>query len=1388
MLRSPCVKVSLSLNPAENNKPINFTGYKWVKDEHGFRNFETSYVFDDENQDCYLEVYTLDHDKYNNYFISSPAKARNGGYRIKMNPGANRINLTKTFGILPDSAFAYHYVVKNHDGGEEFILIDAGDSINEDGKSYNIVTPNGSLMSKGGSMKLVNIDSQNVGIVYDEYGKWKLDKQLQEKSLDAVKTLANVYGGTAAGLEKDIEDGKYDKYSRIISLPVFTREDFTAHKYWIENIFQPCNSLMNMNNYRSLQQKMFTNNLNFVSDGAFVNEGLMGTHFTNILKWGTESPYFRWFRANNLKDAPLSLGVFPKRTENISWKLVNSPKLYVQNNSGKVEELENSKYDPDKPTYIQFFDKRLVSDNERKNPQFLIKSYSKLNTKDVYDLHTHDDSVFPYYFEVNPKTVAANINRFNQHNSYLDKNEKLKFDGYEAARIMSKNENFVVDGKFESGFETWDANPDIAKLNFVFSNNDLKTLKNMPNQEALLEEEQIRQANCQVQDYTIEGGKYWTRTTNDILRLYVAQTLKNIDPQNPNAVYQKIIGLSDEKKLPKTLKALISNDEVRNVLNGFYKISRKLSNGDKKEQILEQLMNMPLESVEFGTNLVGVLGSPLITKRATTPDEVGVSRYELYKKGNPNLPAEYSKTYNTMDNIYKNEMSYFALKVLDDVNDKLPKADKLFDEDQVTQYGQYVLPIIVPQIAKFALVKAFAPNAGVDYDKKTGEITYDYNALLNTHLQTLNLPKAGSPEDEAMLVLDKMEKGIENISSQSQDLITKSILATLKNTDVNSFKLADLIIDKTQSGLDWRIDATKDIADIDALRTHKQPFEDIWNDVNAFWKKFAQGIYSENPNSYIVAEITDEDDLHKNAFGDKSPTYPSKENILPKFLRNTGITANAQYSKFFYDIVKLYCRSFEDAKTMDDIPDENTFKLADHLKSTLIAPSGSLLKAFSLPAINYAYTFIGNHDKPRALHCAALDMDMFYCDLTYVEDKKHRMDAYRLIKDKSLDHVTDEEVLHYNFDNISPKAVAMGMTLRKGFMDVLNEYKKNMTQEEFDRNFKAISKAVADLSSGKFGNIRFDGDSFGVKPIDFNIKKVVEQAKNEYNFKFSSPEHEKNFENNVFEKVMTPAMTKVLAMMEILTALPGMPTLYDGDDLGATGYDTEKKNVYLQGRQRVHNEWADKESPRYKEFIDTYKKKMDKIMGIRKIPQCNSLNNGAPFVLPMQHGYNPFGGDENSYNIPAVLQQSTDGRMTISLFNLHRNVDPERPHYDNQQALDTKCIKLNQIELNHEGNTEMNGTLGIGIKGLKNETKFYNAKDHTDVYYVNKVGDRYIIKRGTDNGTITINDPTLVLYSNPDDAPVTFTGQYHIKQGLNKINKAYTLQKEECGKQLCLCK
>lgn len=1379
------MKVNLNLEN-RNNRDISF-GYRWAKDENGFRTFETSYVFDPKKQDCYLEIFKVDTDFYNNYKIISQLKTKNGNDSIKMNPNLNSINMLEEFGITKDTPFAYHYKVVDKNSHIPTIAIDAGDAVtqkdfNNKDIDYNIVVPNASNLSKGGSMKLVNVDTQNVGVVYKKDGSYTINKNLEKRGLDAVKTLTNVFGGTTAGLEKDIDEGKYDGYSRIISLPVFTREDFTSHKYWIEDIFQPCNSLMNINNYTSLQKKMFAHDMNFVSDGAFVNEGLQGVHFSNVLKWGQDSPYFRWFRADNLKNAPLSLGVFPKNTAHVAHKLVNPPVIYYQSSSGQIHSKRNRKYDHSKPTYIQFYDKRFVTEEEKNNPQFLIKTYSKLNTDNVYDIHTHDDSTFPYAFEINPETYQRNVNHFNELGL-----KNIKLDSYEAARILSKNEHFVVDGKFESGFETWDANPDIAKLNFVMSNNDLKNLKNMKRKDAVKEEALLNRAHAQVQDYTVEGGKYWTQKTNDILRLHIAQNITNIEPQNPQKVYDDIMSKADNTLFPKSLKTEISKEEIENVLDDIYYFDKKLSNEDKNSQILEQLMNFPIESVEFGTNLVGVLASPLVTKRASVEEEIGVPRYELYKKGNPNLPPEYAKTYNEMENIYKQEMHNFASSVLEQVNKKLPENAKLFDGDEVTEYGKYVLPLVVPQIAKYSVVKAFVPDAKVSINSQTGEIAYDYNQLLNTHLESLNLPKASSVENETMLVLGKLKEGITKIPQKDEKELISSIVKSLNGTSVESFKLADLIIDKTQAGLDWRIDATKDIADIDALRTHKQPFEDIWNDVIGFWKKFSQGVLKENPNSYIVAEITNDDELYDGAYGSKAPKYENRRDILQKFLRETGITSTANYTQYFYNIVKLFSKSFQDNSTLTDKGDENTYELAEIFKNQLISGNEkAMLKSYPLPGIMYSYSFIGNHDKPRALHCTALDMNIFYINDFTKASEVHKRQAFQLLTDswdeKSFDH---HRFVNYNFSAVSPKAIAMGILLRKSFVDSMNEYRgKQIPEDKFNKNYEAISKALADLSGGKYKDSRFDADSFGVKPIDFNISQVIEQAKYKYGYDLPA-QTTKELEDRTFEIALKPAMEKVKAMMKVLVAIPGMPTMYDGDDKGATGYDTETKNMYLQGRQRVHNEWVEEGNPRYKKFIADFDKEMNDIMAVRRKPECNALNNGSPFVLPMQDGEL----DGQHYNVPAVLQKAPDGRMTISLFNIHRWQKDQRFDYDNQFGYYKKNLYLDAVKLNFDNEGHINnGKLGLGVPGIEEGTEFVDANHPENVYDVREVNGKYMLKKkGSKDAGLELHDTTMVLYSVPKNTPLTFTGQYHIKQNINTVRNAYAPKNYSIGKQLSLC-
>ena len=183
-----------------------------------------------------------------------------------------------------------------------------------------------------------------------------------------------------------------------------------------------------------------------------------------------------------------------------------------------------------------------------------------MSTPNVYDLHSHNDSVFPYYFEIDPEVYNSNIKNLNKYND-INPDSTISITSPKGARFLSKFRNFMVEGKYESGFETWDANPDIAKLNFVFSNADTKALKNLPVDERKREMRKIIRGNFQVQDYAISSGQYWTAKTDDILRLYIAQSLRSVDVENPSKVYNQIMNLSDNKVFPKILKTEVSKDE-----------------------------------------------------------------------------------------------------------------------------------------------------------------------------------------------------------------------------------------------------------------------------------------------------------------------------------------------------------------------------------------------------------------------------------------------------------------------------------------------------------------------------------------------------------------------------------------------------------------------------------------------------------------------------------------------------------------------------------------------------------------------------------------------------------------------------------------------------------
>lgn len=1338
------MKINLhSTNVFKNNNP-SFGGYLHKKSDYGSKEYVFNYPYDANNYEAFIEFFSVNKDANNEHIAGEQLKNEAlNTYSLPLNPKGTRVNLNFDYGLNDNDAFAYRYKLVNRHTKDEKYMVEAGNVIENDGKKTNLVIQSKASVNKGGSMLLVIPDSYNVGYVYDEEGKPYKDNKIYEYGKNSTRTFANKFGGTLAGIENNADRIGKQGYTRIVSTPIFTDDSLSSHSYWNKNIYQMTSSLGNINNYASLQRKLFKNDINFVADGAFVNEGLEGIHFKNVLKWGEKSPYYEWFRAEGIKNGPLSLGVFSKNQKFINHKVVNSPYEFTQDKDGTVNITKNPDYKPNKETYIQIFDNRLVTDNERKDKTSLIKTYSNLSGENPVEINTHNDTIIPYSFEIQPETYLKGIERLNEYNSTKPNSKKIFLGTPQAARFLTKTNTFQLEDKFESGFETWDANTDIGKLNFVMSNADVKSLKNLPPIERREKYQYLQRKNYEVQDYVISSGKYWTRKTSDILLEHTAQELKEIE-KNPNKAYERIMELVDEGKLPKSVKNEVSKEVVENVLNGEYKLKR-IENSPKYRNLLtSSIMDLPLESIELGDDIVSVFGYPCITKRASKESELGVSRFDLHQKSNPHISSENAKTYNKTDAMYTQHLMQVTKEIISEVNHKLTNENKITDGTELTTFGQYILPIIEQDIAKFAIIRALSPKENIyKVNEKTGEITYNNEKLKGISLKKLGINET-TPETEANALITKISNGIDRISETDKKAIADSIYKRIKDTNANGFMLSEMILDRTQAGLNWRIDAAKDIADIDAIRNLNSEFGSTWKDASDFWRNFTTSIYNENPNSYIAAEVTDEWDLSR--ISNKVGRYKDGKEAARKFLQDSNVTTSANYSYFFTDVQKIFSKNFETGDGID--AKERSYALFNKL-----VHSDNYLQSAQLESLLFSYTFTGNHDKPRALHCLALDMGLFYGDMT---SPKYKNVIANVLNESDTENI--------NYEIVSSKAIAMGKTLKNGF----NQAIEKTFEKESDKRvaLQAINKAIADLAKGSYLGENFAPDSFGVKPFDKTIDMVIKQAER-HDLDLRDSE-KKELINNVFETVLKPAMTKFEGLMTFLVALPGNPTMFAGDELGLTGYDEKCKNVYLQNRSILN--W-DILEPKNRTFVKDFHDRCNNIMKIRSNPRLQPLNTGTPYVLALQKEN---GSEER--RVTAILRQNPTGEMVIAISN------PVGVDLDETKAVNNNDeIKLDKIAFKNETYGDIGDRNGLQF-GLKEGTTFYDSNSDKYIYKVVKDNNEYCIKKySVEDGretNINIKGRAMFLTTKHKMSEPSFTGSatFNIPQ-YNALSNPYAQNK-----------
>jgi len=845
------------------SKPLSFGGYKDVKKADG-RDF--------------IKFYAPPYDK-NKYEISleiAPAKKENSKWIVD---SENIIQLSKSIeqfkndGVyhlskdyvkqtfLDDFAYRYKLTAKN---GESFYIHDAGTKT-ESGDFNIISTEQGYTGGISGPMYHMFINS------------FAPSKEAKENM--KTRNHFNDAGGNIQGVIDHLKNSDtLDSYSLILSTPIFGADNVSSHGYWSANPYQLSEKAGDLNDYKDLQKALFDKGKAWITDGVFASQGFNSPQMASVLKWGDKSPFNKWFR---LEQEKIKFGILPSQMITNGFVTTENPAL----SHIKYKIVEKEGKDGLTTNFIQFYDDRLASKKQQTDNDF-IKKYDNYQTDDIYEIKTNSDSVQPYSFPL------INVGRDHM-------NKLREFEGKSLAEIENweilEFDNFAVTTKRRAqNANFWDGNIDLVKLNL--SNPDF-------NDASII--------GCiQARNYAYNAANYWTKiTTNSILEHLVT----NFADKGVSATLKDV-----EKSFNVKLDSV-----KQNVENGVYE-NKFLENANPEEFLMQEILNFPLEAVSLPKDITAVLSSPYITARPVVKNDEAKQISELDKDGNyysqfvdtfidndtNKQIHSFNKVHGQMLDFYKNDILVFVtdvLKKIDTANmsdSSFENKNNIFEKDgkTLTEYGIYLSKVIVPEILQYVIGNSvFGELHPVDI--KDGKIVTDKNVVDSNSYSSLIGQSVYDPEDEAIVLVNKMKNNFAEIKGETGKLATY-FADKFKTTNINDFKLAQAVIDQTGAGLNWRFDAAKDIGDLDAVRIGKAGFEKVWQETIDFWHNFVENIREENPASYIIGEVTDLWSLYNSNidFG----KFQDPDTAERVFLEETGITTDTNYSHTFSSVPALF--------------------------------------------------------------------------------------------------------------------------------------------------------------------------------------------------------------------------------------------------------------------------------------------------------------------------------------------------------------------------------------------------------------------------------------------------------------------------------------------------
>ena len=344
--------------------------------------------------------------------------------------------------------------------------------------------------------------------------------------------------------------------------------------------------------------------------------------------------------------------------------------------------------------------------------------------------------------------------------------------------------------------------------------------------------------------------------------------------------------------------------------------------------------------------------------------------------------------------------------------------------------------------------------------------------------------------------------------------------------------------------------------------------------------------------------------------------------------------------------------------------------------------------------VMYSHVFYENHDKPRLLHALPLDMKLYLSgNLANCSDEDKKIAT----------EITGRD----DYEEINSKAIAVAQVMKK---EIDKEYANNPeVKEKLLASLKDLANGV--VKEGDEPDFR-TAEAFGVTPYEITIQMLFKRAG------IDDKEKMLDFHKGMLSKSMNIQQS----LWQVVNALVGTPTLYNGAEFAQTGYETPSKNVYVGNRGEILH--GLKNDSRY----SSYYNKMQAISSLYKDPQLRALREGYPISLNVDK--------QDDLEMWPILKYDENGSKVISV------VTSNRLPKGNESRLGAdfdEVHSVNSIEIKDEK----------GLGGLPDNTvlrrKVYDDKQEK---YVDD-GINYIVKDGkimSPKGKIKIDDTVLTFY------------------------------------------